>query len=133
MQQTRNFAQEVVTRRAVHPPIGRESFTARENFLDHDVCLPGFDFGRPLLPEVFQTRAEAVAIPCRIGEPIDMINPKPVDEPARVQFEWQGVYRLEDVILFNSQARQFSDVEKATPVDAVASALPPGKHVVLSS
>ena len=64
-----------------------------------------------------------------IGQAVHVVDPNAVDRALGVESKYQGVDALERLFVFHAQAYEIVDVEKPTPVDAIARRAPPAQTV----
>src|SRR5690242_347110 len=125
VQQCAHLIHELIATGAVNCPVIRQFFTTAQN-LFHD------DPDRAPSADLFKACTEATAVPRRIGQSIDVIDPESIDEAFPIETEQCRVSCFEHCFIFYPYSCQAVDVEETPPIDLIAATAPPGQPVVLS-
>ena len=86
----------------------------------------------PLLRQLFEPRAQALAILARLGETIDMIDSHAVDQTFGEEPEDERMRCLEHLGPLDAHAAQRAHVEEAPPVHFIGGGAPPCEPVMLA-
>src|SRR6202035_4009608 len=99
----------VVPGRAVDGPVGPQRLVGRQDLLDDQIKRP------------LRAGTQRLEIGLGIKEPVDMIDPKPIDLAVFDHAEDAGVDVVEDRTRLDAQTGKIIDVEEAAVVDLVLS------------
>src|SRR3954454_5309422 len=91
-----DLVHEVVAGGSIDLPIRRQSFIATDDLLNHKISRTRWHRWRPLHLQLIQAMAKAPAILRRIGQAINMVNTKSINQAFGIEPEQNGVRRLKD-------------------------------------
>src|SRR5919201_4069513 len=130
--------EEIVSGRAMHSPIRSELFIADEDLFDHGVAREvrrgsrSIDSTRGIWLEGSVTaRLQVEKVLHGVKETVRMVDAQALDAPLAQELEGDGMDRLKDLGLLDTDGRQIVDVEEPTIIDLVGCHAPVAQAIWL--
>ena len=120
---------ELVAGRAIYGPVTRQCLTRRENLLHDDGKSVAIRIRRATTVDC---RAQSLQVPARLEQPVDVIDPKPVDDAISDELQHRSMRRVEHRLALDAQADEIGDVEESPVVEVALRRAPEREHVVLT-